>query len=268
MAAPPQSIRRRATVAALSPLLDEEALMEVLWLQHETQRGDQVSDLIAFVDAVARRHLFDGATVKKLYGELFRLQREPEDRLPFDPWPLMQAMRAQPTVPGAAPAAPAARAPAAAPVPVAPVIAPVAAAFAAARAAEVAATPLPAEPPVLFGALMCSLVAEVYQFHREALDEVRAEALGRLDAVELSAPLRQQYRTGWGRALQHDWQLPASADELARLVWLVHGALVDAFGAAGAQQILSRAMAAAEALPEATRFDPRGLLAVLGSGRR
>jgi hypothetical protein len=100
MAAAHQSLRRRAAWAVLAPVMDEDALIEALWLQHDTLRGDSVSDIIAFVDAVASRHLLDAATRKRLYAAYFDALRQPEDNLPIDPWPLMLLAR-----PSAAPVA-------------------------------------------------------------------------------------------------------------------------------------------------------------------
>lgn len=272
-----QSIRRRAAASVLGKWLDEAALMEALWLQHETMRGDSVADIIAFVDNVARRTLLDAATVKRLYNEFYKALREREDRLPPDPWPAMQAARPARAAPVARVAAVAeAPAPVAAPTPAAvvsppavvaaPVINPVAAALAAAQAAA-PAPEVPAEPPIVFGALMCAVIAEVYQFHREALDEVRKDSLRRLDGALAAPALRQQFRNGWGRALQHDWQLPGSHADLAELVRVLYLALLDAFGRAGADQIMRRGLDAAEATPEARMFSPRRLLATIGGGR-
>lgn len=272
-----QSIRRRAAASVLGKWLDEAALMEALWLQHETMRGDTVADIIAFIDNVARRTLLDAAVVKRLYNELYKALREREDRLPPDPWPTMQATRPARAAPPAprvvaavdVPAPPPVRAAAPAPVATAAapvVINPVAAALAAAQAT--APVPdVPSEPPIVFGALMCAVIAEVYQFHREALDEVRKDSLRRLDASLAAPALRQQFRNGWGRALQHDWQLPGSHGDLAELVRVLYLALVDAFGRAGADQILRRGLEAAEAMPEARTFSPRRLLATIGGGR-
>ena len=89
-----QATRRRAAVAVFSDLLEEAALTEALWLQHESMRGENVSDIIAFVDAVAQRNLLDSASVKRLYNGFYKALRENPDRLPLDPWPSMQAARA------------------------------------------------------------------------------------------------------------------------------------------------------------------------------
>lgn len=260
-----QSIRRRATVAVFSGILDETALTEVLWLQHETMRGDSVADIIGFVDQVARRSFLDATTVKRLYSEFYKALREREDRLPLDPWPAMQAARAAAQPPAPPPAPEPVAAPVAAPPP-APIINPVAVALAAAQA-QAPAPQLPEEPPVVFGALMRSVVAEVYQFHRDALEEVRKDSLQRLDEALAAPAVRQQFRNGWTRALQHDWQVPGTHGDLAELVRVTYLALTDAFGRAGADQILKRGLEAAEALPEARQFAPRRLLATVSGAR-
>ena len=254
-----QATRRRAAVAVFSDLLEEAALTEALWLQHESMRGENVSDIIAFVDAVAQRNLLDSASVKRLYNGFYKALRENPDRLPLDPWPSMQAARAaiRPSAPPPPPVA-ATVAPASAPV-----INPVAVALAAAQAAAPVQAQVPQEPPVIFGALMRAIVAEVFQHHREALDEVRKDALQRLDASMAAPALRQQFRSGWSRALQHDWQLPGTHADRAELTRVVYMALGDAFGRAGADQVLQRGLEAAEAVPEAKVFSPRRLLATI-----
>lgn len=256
-----QATRRRAAVAVFADLLDEAALNEALWLQHETMRGENVSDIIAYVDAVAQRHLLDAASVKRLYNSFYKALRESPERLPLDPWPAMQAARAasRPPAPPAPPVAVAVQAPPQA----APVINPVAAALAAAQAAAPLQSQVPEEPPVVFGALMRSIVAEVFQHHREALEEVRKDALQRLDDALAAPALRQQFRSGWSRALQHDWQLPGTHGDLAELTRVVYQALCDAFGRAGADHILKRGLDAAEGVAEARVFSPRRLLATI-----
>lgn len=256
-----QATRRRAAVSVFSDLLDETALTEALWLQHETMRGENVSDIIAFVDAVAQRNLLDVASVKRLYNSFYKALRESSDRLPLDPWPAMQAARAA-ARPPAPPPPPLAPVPVAAAI-VAPVINPVAAALAAAQAASPVQSQVPEEPPVIFGALMRAIVDEVYRHHREALDEVRKDALQRLEESMAAPAVRQQFRSGWSRALQHDWQLPGTHADLAELTRVVYLALGDAFGRAGADHVLKRGLDAAEAVPEAAVFSPRRLLATI-----
>jgi hypothetical protein len=98
---------------------------------------------------------------------------------------------------------------------------------------------------------MRAIVAEVFQHHREALDEVRKDALQRLDDAMAAPALRQQFRSGWSRALQHDWQLPGTHADLAELTRVVYLALGDAFGRV--QPTLEDVVCtcAAEAVPEA-----------------
>ncbi|MBL8328002.1 MAG: hypothetical protein JNJ71_04055 [Rubrivivax sp.] len=98
------SQRRRAAWAVLAPLLDEDSLIEILWLQHDSMRGESVSDIIAFIDAVAARHLLDAAQRKRLYSSFFDALRQPEATLPMDPWPLM--LQTRPSAGGLAAAAP------------------------------------------------------------------------------------------------------------------------------------------------------------------
>ncbi len=85
--------RRRAAVAVLSGVLDDHSLLQELWVQHDTMRGESVTEIIEYVDAMAARHTLDAATCKRLYGEFFKAVRQPEDSLPLDPWPAMQPLR-------------------------------------------------------------------------------------------------------------------------------------------------------------------------------
>ncbi len=327
MALDPQAQRRRAAVAVLSPVLDENALMQALWQLQDSMRGDSVSDIIRSVDALARQHMLDAATCRRLYNDFYKALREPEDRLPIDPWPAMQSMR-----PASAPAAapmyapppqvapqpywqqpqqpPQAYAPAY-PAPMAPPmqtmgqgmaqgmsqpgygqpqiigyalngqpiyaqpdgsapgwIAPAAAAVAAAPVAAAAPAPavetaIASEPPVVFGAVMRELVSEVYAFHRDALDEVQRDAMKALTGANVSAQLQTSFKDAWRRARQHDWQLQGQHADLAELIKVMYAALNEAFGRVGADQILQRAIASAEGLPEARQFSPKRLMATM-----
>lgn len=303
MAHDPAAQRRRAVVGALSSVLDEASLMQALWLAQETLRGEQVSDIIRYIDAVASRNMIDAASCRRLYNELYKLMREPEDRLPLDPWPAMQASRAPAPAhapayaPRAMPAPPPAQwppPPMAAPAPFYPAApvppgypapamgqpgyappgypAPVpmyaeapAAPVMAAPVAPPAPTPAPIaiEPPVIFGAVMREVVREVFSYHREALEEVQRDALRALDRSRATPALQQRFRDALARARQDDWQLQGSHGDLAELSRVMFVALTEAFGRVGADQILQRALTQAEGLPEARQFSPKRLLAAM-----
>lgn len=156
---------------------------------------------------------------------------------------------------------------------------PVAAALAAANAAmpqvqsavPIAAAPaepinlgnLPVDPPVVFGAVLRRVVNEVAEFHPDALDELRKDSLKQLEVSRAPQHAREAFREAWSRARQHNWQIRASHTDLAELVRVTYLALVEAFGRAGADQILQRALQLAENLPEARQFSPRRLLAAM-----
>jgi hypothetical protein len=277
--------RRRATVLVLQPLLEEPALIDALWLQHETMRGDTVADIIAFIDKLSAQYLFEAPIVRALYSALYKAMRESASHLPADPWPRMQAARA-----AAAPAVllrPVIAPPVAAPV-VMPVINPVERALQASRVESVL-TPTPTSAPVmapaavpatvpapspalapasadsapsavLFGAMVRAVITEVQSFHAEALDEVRRDVLRRADTAAAAPSLRLAFRSAWLRPLDSDWRLIGSPGDLADLLRVLHVSLVDAFGRNGAEQILGRSRRAAESMPEAISFAPRRLL--------
>ncbi|MEY4751064.1 MAG: hypothetical protein RIQ60_3278 [Pseudomonadota bacterium] len=162
-----------------------------------------------------------------------------------------------------------------------PVVNPVAAALAAASAAAptlqpAAAAPvapsapvapdlstLPVEPQMVFGSVMRRVITEVAEFHSDALDEVRKDALAQLDKSRTPPYAGDAFRDAWTRARAHNWQIRATQGDLAELMRVIYLALVDAFGRAGADQILQRAMQLAEKLPEARQFSPRRLLAAM-----
>lgn len=281
------SVRRRATAAVLAGVLDDAALMEALWLQQETMRGDSVSDIINFIDAVAKRHMLDNALTRRLYTDLHKAMRLPEDKLPLDPLPAMQAYRTpagarapqgmtfggnQPqfVAPPAYAPPPAYAAPAYAPPPAyvpppVPQPAPVAAPVPIPAPVPVASARalVPVEQPVVFGALMRTVLLEVQRFHSAALDEVRKDALLELERSRVPLAERPIVRDAWARGTNHFWQLDADLQVLGELVRVLHLALIQAFGKVGADQILSRAIDAAEQLPEARRYSPRRLLFLL-----
>ncbi|MDQ5896550.1 MAG: hypothetical protein QG612_636 [Pseudomonadota bacterium] len=269
MSADTHAQRRRATVLVLQPLLDEPALVEALWLQHETMRGDTVADIIAFIDKLSAQHLFEAPIVRALYSALYKAMRESASLLPADPWPRMQAARAVVSPP--VPVRVMSPAPVAAPAAM-PVTNPVERALQASRVEMVAVpapVPVPAPAPVipdsapsavLFGAMVRAVITEVQSFHSEALDEVRRDVLRRADTAAAAPSLRLAFRSAWLRPLDSDWRLIGSPGDLADLLRVLHVSLVDAFGRNGAEQILSRSRRAAEAMPEAISFAPRRLL--------
>ncbi|MBL8157864.1 MAG: hypothetical protein JNM70_27255, partial [Anaerolineae bacterium] len=136
--------RRRAALAALAGVLDEAALLQELWLLGEALRGESVTDIIEYVDGLARRQMLDAATCKRLYGEFFKALRLPEQNLPADPWPAMQAARPAPA-PARVMAAPLAQPPAQ-PSWVPPRAAPVGSAWAAAAAVDIVVPPAAPAP--------------------------------------------------------------------------------------------------------------------------
>ncbi|MEY2686606.1 MAG: hypothetical protein RL375_804, partial [Pseudomonadota bacterium] len=111
--------------------------------------------------------------------------------------------------------------------------------------------------------VMRRVVAEVAEFHPEALDELRKYSLKQLEVSRAPQHAREAFREAWSRARQHNWQIRASHTDLAELVRVVYLALVEAFGRAGADQILQRALQLAENLAEARQFSPRRLLAAM-----
>ncbi|MEY4754979.1 MAG: hypothetical protein RJA44_2654 [Pseudomonadota bacterium] len=270
------SVRRRAAVAVLADVLDNNALVEALWLQQETMRGENVSDIIGFIDAVGKRNLLDAGVQRRLYTDLHKAMRLPEDKLPADPWPAMQAQRAASSraaapvfTPVAAPApyapayaAPAAYAPPAyappayAPPAPMPIPAPV-------PVSAPARPPVPPEQPLVFGALMRAALQEVQRFHRDAFEEVRRDALLELERSQVPIELRPEVREAWSRGASHHWQMDRDLQMLGELVRVLHLALISAFGRVGADQILSRAVQTAELLPESQRYSPKRLLTLL-----
>lgn len=294
MAGDSQSQRRRAACAVLEPVLARQALLEELWVVHETMRGEAVSDIIGYVDGVARRQQLDAATCKRLYADLHKALRLDDARLPPDPWPAMQALRASAAPAPAAPlspqtvaaviaanptgappmvmpasavaatqplAPPGGGAPAPASDPMA-AINPVAAAMARIQPSTTARASggSDREPQAVFAALLRAVMAEVHRYHREAIDDVRKDALRLVDDCGAAAPLCSAYREAWLRAQQHDWLLRGTAGDLAALVRVTYQALAEAFGRVGAEQIVQRGLRAAEGLPEARLYPPRRLL--------
>jgi hypothetical protein len=249
MATQALSLRRRAAFAVLSPLLEDDALLDALRLQHQSMRGDSVSDIIGYIDQVATRNHIDAASRKKLYEAYFKALKQPEAELPMDPWPLMQIGTVAP-----APVPPPAPAPIAA--------APTAVTAAAMPPAEPVITTPPASPDRMVCAeLLRSALAEVQRFHGKALNDLRSSALEQLDQGRgLSQPVRKQVRDAWGHPMQFHWVIEGTPAELSQVVHQFYVALCEALGPVDADQVLTRSVRAAEQIPQARQFSPRKLI--------
>jgi hypothetical protein len=247
--------RRRAAVLVLGPWLDAQALEQALVLQQQTLRDTQTTSLIRYIDALAAQHQWDAPHCKRLYLELFKAVQLADDQLPPDPWhgaaaPGSQTARAparpQPTDPAPAPApAPAMQA---APASVQAVV------------SAPAAPPPPPEPVIVFAQLVRHVVAQVQRLHPEALGEVARDVQRLLPRLTLPAALLGEAQAAWADPQRHDWRIAAASADLRQLMAPLEDALVDAFGAVGARQVLQGAAQAAERLPEARLCPPRELL--------
>ena len=254
MATDPQARRRRAAAAVFSPLLDDAGYEDAIRLAGDW-RDDSVAQIIGYVDRVARQTGLDPATCKRIYAELHGLLRGAEDALPADPQPVVESTRSlAPTLRTPAPAPMAMPTPTPTPTAVPPVDAP------SALLPPPAATE-PAVPPerVIFAAAMRSIVADVVQFHNDAIGEF-VEAL----QIELArAPIADALRDAVGVALESigtsGWRLIGSATEFADVLHLVYIALCRAIGPTEADRYLNRAIEAAGRLPQARAFPPSQL---------
>ncbi|PXW94167.1 hypothetical protein C7444_11561 [Sphaerotilus hippei] len=255
MATNPMVLRRRAACLVLSPLLDEEALLAALWLQHETMRGDAVSDIIGYIDDVAGRNLLDAVSRKRLYESYYKALKLPEQDLPMDPWPAMQASRtvAAPPVVPAPPAAP--------PAPVSAPPAPVAATES--PEPSRARAPDPTDAPdevVVFSALWRALLDEVQQDRPRDFSDLRRAALEALERARLRRDLRDALLDAWRQPMNHGWLIPGDEAELSEAVNLLYVALCETLGPVEADQMLTRAVRVAGQHPQARRFPPRRLI--------
>ncbi len=271
--------RRRAAWAALSTVLDEDSLIDTLWLQHESMGGDSVSDIIAFVDSVGNRHLLDGVTRKRLYGAFFDALRQPEDSLPIDPWPLMIAARPAAAAPTLAPvraAAEAAAAPWATPaaqpaspervaVPdpqVALPVAPLASSDGSSSASPATVGDTRELPPhqVVFSTLIGALIEGVRQYHPQELADVLADCRSRIDQARIAPSVRAAARDALVAPTSRAWKLDGTQDQLVALVHQVYVALCEALGPVDADHLLVSAVRQAERLPEARACPPQRFL--------
>jgi len=249
MATQALSQRRRAAYAVLSPLLEEDALLDALRMQHQSMRGDSVSDIIGYIDQVAARHNIDAASRKKLYEAYYKALKLPESELPMDPWPLMQI--------GSAPAP--APAPVAPPAVSAAALEPVATAMQAAAPAPIAVPPTSPDRAVC-AELLRSALADVQRSHVRALSDLRSGALEQLDQGRLSQPVRKQVRDAWNQPMQSTWVIEGTPQELSQLVHQFYVAMCEALGPVDADQVLTRAVRAADQIPQARQFSPRKLI--------
>jgi len=263
MATDPSSLRRRAAYAVLSGVLDETALMDSLTLLHTSLRSDNVTDVIRYIDTVARRHDIDAASTKRLYPAYFAALRRSDDELPLDPLPLMGlAPRA------AAPAPmPAAVTPVQAPAPVpapGPVAVPVAVPVLTPPEPLPAPEPIPEIPSapeiLVHAALMRHLFEDLAHFHGDQIDPVRQDVLKALDKARLPASLKDQVRSAWTSPLTQPWRIEAMPGELAELVHLLYIALCENLGPVDADRVITGAVQHADRLPEARRYSPRKFL--------
>lgn len=273
MAVEPKSAqRRRAAMAVLSQYLDEDALFEALWLQDNRMRGDALSDVIAFIDAVEAQFMLDHATSKRLYGAFFSALKTPKDDLPADPWPEMQAWmtqsRSTPSHQEYSPAPVLEYQPEFEPEPEPTSLAePVESISPAVQVAPVAPPLVESatskEPQLIFGAMMRTVIQEIYEFHRRAADTIWTVALSELEKSELTEAVKMRFSLAWMRPLNDDWIVPGMSLELTELTRIMFVSLAHAFGRNGANQILGRGVASAEQLPEALKFPPKRLLSTL-----
>ena len=81
------SHRRRAAVATLAPHLSEDSLKDALMLLEKEFTAPGVPCLIAYVDAIGSRHGIGKIERKRLYTEFYRFLNAVDERdLPADPW--------------------------------------------------------------------------------------------------------------------------------------------------------------------------------------
>lgn len=251
------SLRRRAALAALQPVLDDNALIEALWDLQENMRGDGISDVISYIDGVAKRHLLDVRTTKRLYEAIFRSLKTPEAELPDDPWPAMQASRAVRAAPAMSPQFTSNPAPAQPPqVPASP---PAATPLPVASTAPAPTRQIPPEQAV-FSGLIRVILAEIQQFHSAVMVDFRTDSLKGLGKLRVSGQAKHDFKQAWLQPLQDEWHISATATELSELMQLIYIGLCESIGPVEADQVLARALRSTERLPEARLFSPRRLL--------
>jgi hypothetical protein len=252
----PSTKRRCAALAVFTPVLSEDALMDTLWMLHESLKGDTARDIIAAVDRVAQRHGLDPRTCKRLYEGFYRALHLPDGELPLDPWPAMQALRSAPVAaPVARPAWPAPVAAPNLPPPAPPAV--------------IVQVSVPAPAPVMpdlpahvlvFGTLMQALLADIRQLHGAEMDDLRASAITTLDGARLSAQVRAAVRESWQQGAEASWHIDLNPKGLSELVHVLYVALCETLGPVDADQVLTRAVKQAELVPAARSYSPKQFL--------
>jgi hypothetical protein len=173
----------------------------------------------------------------------------------MDPWPLMQIGTPAAPTPMPAPVMNTAATP----------FDPVAPAAGTSQPMVAALPPAPAAPPASPDRMVCaellrSALAEVQRFHAGSLTDLRSSALEQIDQGRLSQPVRKQVRDAWGQPMQATWVIDGTPAELSQLVHQFYVALCEALGPIDADQVLTRAVRAAEQIPAARQFSPRKLV--------
>ena len=92
------------------------------------------------------------------------------------------------------------------------------------------------------------------------MSDLRSSALEQIDQGRLSQPVRKQARDAWAQPLQATWVVDGTPAELSQLVHQFYVALCEALGPIDADQVLTRAVRAAEQIPAARQFSPRKLI--------
>lgn len=269
MAQDSQSLRRRAAQAVLGPLLNENELEAALVAQQDLMRSDGISSIVAFIDKVGADAMLDGATCKRLYGEMYKALTGAAGELPADPWASRLAVsRAAAASSRGLPQAPSPPPARVVPAPVqvaAPVEAPVSVPAPVPSAPEPAAAPVQAAitlgaPQAVFAALVGDVRSTMQQFYGASFDELRVDLLAVFKKAKYSADSVKCFLAAWDEPSAAAWQALDKEKTLAELVHFLYRALCETLGPVDADQVLTRAVQAAEQAPEASSFAPARLL--------
>ncbi|MGR8934392.1 MAG: hypothetical protein ACU837_08395 [Gammaproteobacteria bacterium] len=234
--------RRCAAYAALESVLPQSELLESLWMLHENYHSEEMSGIMAFINAVAQRFSLSADIRKRLYQDYFGFLRASPAKLPGDPWPMMQAYRNQDATPQRV-----ARSALAPPQPQPQT----------AKAAP-PAEPLAAELCV-FGALLANACAMMQQFHSAQAEELSETFFVLLQDEKAPQSLQDELQTWWPGGGQKTWRMDLPVKQLAQIVHLYYLALCQAIGPVAADRLLTRAAAKTAELPEAGVFSPQRL---------